>query len=640
MTFLFLSDWLDSGLVQALAWTLIHSLWQGLLLAGLAGIVILCTRKASTLLRYNLFIGFLFLFVIGSAFTFVRTHKQAAHTETFTPVAAPRPASSHMVTSSASSTTFVSTPAADRIIDFLNGQAHWIVLLWSLFFLLHVIRLLAGLRYIHRIRYTKVEAPGEAWIQTLAHLCDRIGLKRPVLLLQSGIITVPVVIGLVKPLILVPAGMLTGLQPQFVETILLHELAHIRRNDFAANLLQSIIELLFFFNPALRWLSARIREEREACCDDLVLLHTGDHMDYVQALVSFQEQSVTSSPFALALKNKNAYLLNRVRRMLTRENNNLTTMEKTILFAGLLAISAFAFIPRNDAHPFLDTTNRKSAVASTFKIFLAKQDDGEKKELLLSNDNVKPRQQTAARPEATMLQAKQPSRDTLPKKGQQRSVSTHTTDDGTWQTSEMAVTEDDGTTYRVKKVNGEITEVQVNGKTIPKGEQGEYKEKLDKMEREQKENVVKQIAAMKQRKEETAQRLAAKAQEQSQRDQKRQEQQLRQQEAKSRERVAEQQRRSEQQIEEQSVKDQTSTTRTQQSDGATEDILQELQDKKIINLSGDASFTLTESGLIVNGKEQSSAMHQRLKEKYKLKKGDSVEYKKEGGSTISKIVRQ
>lgn len=642
MTLLFLNNWLDSGLVQALAWTLIHSLWQGLVLAALAGIIILCTRKASALLRYNLFIGLLFLFVLGSVFTFVRAHKQAAHMETFTPIAAPKPASSHIVTSSFSSTTFVSTPAADQVINFLNRQAQWIVLLWSLFFLLHVLRLLAGVRYIHRIRYTKVEAPGEAWIQMLAHLCDRIGIKRQVLLLQSGIVTVPVVIGLVKPLILVPAGMLTGLQPQFVETILLHEMAHIKRNDFAVNLLQSIIELLFFFNPALRWLSARIREEREACCDDLVLKHTGDRMDYVQALVSFQEQSMASSPFALALKNRNAYLLNRVRRMLTRENNKLNIMEKTILFAGLLAVSAFAFIPRNEAHS-RNATNRKSAVASTYKVSLIKQDAVEEKQLLLSNDNVKFEQQKAAAKEKKLPQAKQPSRDTLPKKGQERSVSTNTTDNGTSQTSEMTVTEDDGTTYRVKKVNGEITEVQVNGKTIPKGEQEQYKDKLNEMEREQKETAVKQIAAMKQRKEETQHRLTemtARAQERSQQDQKRQEQQQHQQEVKSRERVAEQQRRSEQELRDASERNQTATTRTQHSGSATEDILQELQDKKIIDPSGDASFTLTESSLMVNGKEQSRAMQQRLKEKYKLKKGDSIEYKKEGGSTTTSIVRQ
>lgn len=636
MTFLFLSNWLDRGLVQALAWTLIHSLWQGLVLAGLAGIVIICTRKASALLRYNLFIGLLFLFVLSSAFTFIRAHQQATRMETFTPVPGPKPAPSYLFTSSASSTTFVSTPAADPIINFLNGQAHRIVLLWSFFLLLHAMKLFAGLRYIHHIRYTKVEAPDEPWIQMFAHLQDRLGLKRPVLLLKSGIVTVPVVIGLFKPLILVPAGMLTGLQPQFVETILLHELAHIRRNDFAVNLLQSIIELLFFFNPALRWLSARIREEREACCDDLVLLHTGDRMDYVQALVSFLEQSMAPSPFAMALKNNNTFLLNRVRRMLTRENNKLTNIEKTILFAGLLAISALAFIPHNDAHP-LDAANRKSAAAGTYKVSLAKQDAVEEKQLPLSNEIVKPEQQTAIKQETKLLHPLQTSRDTLPKKGQERSVSSHTTDNGTRKTSEMAVTEDDGTTYRIKKVNGEITEVQVNGKTIPKGEQGRYKEKLDEMEVEQKETAIKQLAALEQRKEETAQRLAASAQERSRQEQKRQEQQQRQQKAKNLEKIAEQQRRSEQQLKEE--RDQNST-RTQHSGGATEDILQELQDKKIIDPSVDASFTLTESSLMVNGKEQSSDLQQRLKEKYNLKKGDSIKYKKEGGSTITEIVRQ
>ena len=638
MSLFSLINWLNPNLTQAVVWTLIHSLWQGLILAGIAGLILLGTRKAPARLRYNLFIGLLCLFVLSSAFTFLRAYNQTKTIEIFTQVTSLKPVASQSVTLSPPSAQFGSSSLINEVKQFINGQVQWIMLLWSLFFLFQVVKLLAGIQYMFRIRYTKVEAPGEGWTQMLEHLCNCLGLKRPVLLLQSGIVAVPVVIGLFKPLILVPVGMLTGLQVQFVETILLHELAHIRRNDFAVNLLQSIIELLFFFNPALRWLSARIREEREACCDDLVLKHTGNHMDYVHALVSFQEQSITSSLFALALKDRNTFLLNRVRRMLTRENNKLTNMEKTILFAALLAGSAFAFIPQNDTSPS-DTNYQKSTSVSTYQNTGTKQKEVEEMQVHLPNENVRPIQQPAARQKPRLLESRQPSRDTLPKKGQQRSVSSNTTDDGNRQTSEMAVTEDDGTTYRIKEVNGEITKVQVNGKTIPKGEQGQYKDKLDEMEREQKETAAKQIAAMQQRKEETAQQLTARIQERSRQDQKRQEQQQRQQEAKSLERLAEQQHRSEQELEEQSERDQTSG-RTQQSDGATEDILQELEDKKIINLSSDASFLLTESGLVVNGKEQSSDMQQRLKEKYKLRKGDSIEYKKEGGSTITKIVRQ
>jgi len=79
------------------------------------------------------------------------------------------------------------------------------------------------------------------------------------------------VIGLVKPAILVPLGLLSNLPPGQVEAVLLHELAHIRRKDYLVNLLQSFAEAIFFFNPAVLWISSLIREERENCCYDIAI---------------------------------------------------------------------------------------------------------------------------------------------------------------------------------------------------------------------------------------------------------------------------------------------------------------------------------------------------------------------------------
>ena len=96
-------------------------------------------------------------------------------------------------------------------------------------------------------------------------------------------------IGFFKPLILVPMGLLTHLPADQLHAILLHELGHIRRQDYLVNLLQRFAETVFFFNPAVLWLFALLRRERECCCDDLVLLHTGNRKSYLDALVGFQE---------------------------------------------------------------------------------------------------------------------------------------------------------------------------------------------------------------------------------------------------------------------------------------------------------------------------------------------------------------
>ena len=72
----------------------------------------------------------------------------------------------------------------------------------------------------------------------------------------------------------VPVSALAGLTPRQVEAILAHELAHIRRHDYVVNLLQTVVETLLFYHPAVWWLSHRIRVERENCCDDLAVSHS------------------------------------------------------------------------------------------------------------------------------------------------------------------------------------------------------------------------------------------------------------------------------------------------------------------------------------------------------------------------------
>ena len=118
-------------------------------------------------------------------------------------------------------------------------------------------------------------APG-MWRARLDQLARRARISRRVVLLESCLAEVPVVIGYLRPAILVPVGLLAGLPAAQVEAILLHELAHIRRHDYLVNLLQMFVEGLLFYHPAVWWISAVIRAERENCCDDVVVATQGD----------------------------------------------------------------------------------------------------------------------------------------------------------------------------------------------------------------------------------------------------------------------------------------------------------------------------------------------------------------------------
>ncbi|RZM01166.1 MAG: M56 family metallopeptidase, partial [Pedobacter sp.] len=169
----------------------------------------------------------------------------------------------------------------------------------------------------------KVCSAGNYWEEQLKALAIQFEISTPVQLLQSGITKVPLIVGHLRPVILIPLGMLNGLSGKEIEAILCHELAHIKRQDYLVNLLQSFAEILFFFNPAVLWISKLIREERENCCDDLALSITSNKKEYVHALISCEEFDVASVNYAMAFGKKRNQLMDRVSRIIFNKSTSL-----------------------------------------------------------------------------------------------------------------------------------------------------------------------------------------------------------------------------------------------------------------------------------------------------------------------------
>jgi hypothetical protein len=124
----------------------------------------------------------------------------------------------------------------------------------------------------------------EAWVMTFRRLRHRLGIERAVVLLESSAVSVPAVVGWLRPVILVPASVFAGLTPEQLEAVLAHELAHVRRHDYLVNLIQAMVESLLFYHPAVWWVSRQVRLERECCCDDLAVAVCGDRLGYARAL--------------------------------------------------------------------------------------------------------------------------------------------------------------------------------------------------------------------------------------------------------------------------------------------------------------------------------------------------------------------
>ena len=150
-------------------------------------------------------------------------------------------------------------------------------------------------------------------------------MDRTVALLESCLTEVPVVMGVIRPVILMPVGLLAGLPVGQVDAILLHELAHIRRYDYLVNLMQAVVEGLLFYHPAVWWISRMMRTERENCCDDLVVSVTGGALEYATALTELEnrraELSASPSPSHAALAATDGGLMRRVRRLLGKQDH-------------------------------------------------------------------------------------------------------------------------------------------------------------------------------------------------------------------------------------------------------------------------------------------------------------------------------
>lgn len=146
-------------------------------------------------------------------------------------------------------------------------------------------RLLAGWLLAVRLRRHGTRQVSDEWRRRVQTLSRRLRVSRPVRVLESVVVQVPAVVGWLRPVLLLPASALAGLTPTQLEAVIAHELAHIRRHDYLVNGLQTAVETLLFYHPAVWWVSTRIRQKREHCCDDVAIALCGDPVEYGRALV-------------------------------------------------------------------------------------------------------------------------------------------------------------------------------------------------------------------------------------------------------------------------------------------------------------------------------------------------------------------
>lgn len=352
------SSLLHNSLIMSLGWTLIHALWLVAVFALLVRISWFWIAIDRARLRYRIALlamaGTLGSAILVFAHYFGRYEKwklliaggqfdqsdlNGLHSSTYV----------HRLAAGTES----GIVPAESLFGQLEHYFPYLVTIWWVGTMLMSIYLLGNWWYVYRLGKLGIRYPNEQWNQLFSELCTKMGFRRNPRLYWSDRVREPVTLRHLKPIVLFPIGLINQLSMEQVEMILLHELSHVKRWDYLINWLQSVLEILFFFHPAVWWLSAQARIAREHCCDDEVLGFGQHRLLYAKTLTLIATYSCQSkSRLAMSLVGNNNDFTVRIRRLFGHYDE-ARNWQKTVFSCGLLVIilgAGLMYSPKITAH--------------------------------------------------------------------------------------------------------------------------------------------------------------------------------------------------------------------------------------------------------------------------------------------------
>ena len=308
--------------IQRFAGSLLHFIWQGAVIAMITAAGLRMLRHRSAEARYAFAIGSLTCMLAAPLFT-VAFYSQTGAV-----------AMQLIVALKLASTEGQSAATALQA----SLWAQRILLTWCIGVLVFATRLVVGWRLSWRLVKTADEILTPAVIEIFKNVRERLGLRGPIPLLAHVRLDSPVVVGWLRPVVLLPVSLISGFTLDQLRAILAHELAHIRRHDFVVNILQRCVESILFYHPAVWWISKRIRAEREHCCDDIAIRLCGSRKIYAEALIEL-ERARQPRP-ALAVAAADGAVLQRFRRVLGMSTSVVDWQSAvgTLLFLGVWVV--------------------------------------------------------------------------------------------------------------------------------------------------------------------------------------------------------------------------------------------------------------------------------------------------------------
>lgn len=352
---------INSKIIENLGWTLLHSFWQIALIAFVLFVILKIVRGLSAHIRYLISVIALVLAVALPIATFVQlagNFQKASSHEEFSQIQNPGQAIKHSQ-GAENYPTFAETGKqtgkldGQSIFKLENLQSYFgenlsktfpfIVGFWLFGVMLFAFRLTGGAWQLHVYKTRGVCAPDDEWQNRFTIIYEKLKITRTVKFFQSNLIKTPVVVGWFKPVILVPASVFLQINPRELETIMAHELVHIRRCDALVNFAQSVVEILFFYHPCVWWISSVIRREREFAADEAVInLLENSHIVYANALANLEEirQSANQKLPSLITAANGGNLMHRIQKILQKNTENGRSASAWSAIMALALISA------------------------------------------------------------------------------------------------------------------------------------------------------------------------------------------------------------------------------------------------------------------------------------------------------------
>ncbi|SFG96628.1 Signal transducer regulating beta-lactamase production, contains metallopeptidase domain [Duganella sp. CF458] len=372
-----------NAVIPALGWSLLHFLWQGLLIGCVAALLLHALRNARPQARYLVACMALFLCAALPLANFAWRLADAADTGYVLP--APLEASAIAAIPGAADgqgaeAALVDVDAMATWEYLLRRQMPWLVLLWAAGAALMTLRLSLGLQWVRTRTLPDHYHADAGWQARTTALARRMGIRRLVRLgVSDDGLEGPITAGILRPIVLLPASLVSGLPPDLLEALLAHELAHVRRHDYLVNLVQSGIEIFLFYHPSVWMLSQCIRREREQIADDLAASTLGEPRRLALALSELDKFQFTTNHFAAPAAN-GGDLMSRIKRLIRPDAQPLSWKMATPLL-GIFAACAALYAHAMPQAVSLPAASAVTATAPAAAMLLHVTDAGDQHEV-------------------------------------------------------------------------------------------------------------------------------------------------------------------------------------------------------------------------------------------------------------------